>query len=46
MRTVHLHRAHIFLGVLFSGGFAVLFALAALRRQQDDQTMLVVRCLI
>ena len=33
MRTVRLHGMHIVLGVLLSGGFAALFAVAALRRK-------------
>ncbi len=33
MRTVRLHGMHIFLDVLFSGGFSVLFAVTALRRK-------------
>ena len=33
MRTVQLSPLHIFLGVLFSGGFAMLFAYAALQKK-------------
>jgi hypothetical protein len=42
MRTVQLSPLHIFLGVLFSGGFAMLFAYAALQKKYKLMPFIIV----